>query len=42
MNRTAGAEPARARNSLVATDMMKAPSTRPMISGRRYCTLAAL
>ena len=39
--RVAGEEPALARNSLVATDMMNAPSTRPMISGRTYCTLAA-
>ena len=39
--RVAGEEPALARNSLVATDMTKAPSTRPMISGRTYCTLAA-
>ena len=41
-NRTAGAEPALARNSLVARDIANAPSTRPMISGRTYCTLAAL
>ena len=39
--RVAGEEPALARNSLVATDMTNAPSTRPMISGRTYCTLAA-
>ena len=40
--RVAGDEPALARNSRVATDMMNAPSTRPMISGRTYCTFAAL
>ena len=40
--RVAGEEPALARNSLVATDMTNAPNTRPMISGRTYCTLAAL
>ena len=39
--RVAGEEPALARNSFVATDMMNAPNTRPMISGRTYCTLAA-
>ena len=39
--RVAGEEPALARTSLVATDMMNAPNTRPMISGRTYCTLAA-
>ena len=38
----AGGEPARALNSLLATLMMNAPSTRPMISGRTYCTFAAL
>ena len=40
--RSAGDEPARALNSLPATLMRNAPSTRPMISGRTYCTLAAL
>ena len=40
--RIAGEEPARALNSLLATLMMNAPSTRPMISGRTYCTFAAL
>ena len=39
--RVAGDEPALALNSPVATAMMKAPSTRPIISGRTYCTFAA-
>ena len=39
-NRSAGEEPALARNSR-ATAMIKAPSTRPTISGRTYCTLSA-
>ena len=40
--RTAGDEPALALNSFAATLITKAPSTRPMISGRTYCTGAAL
>ena len=40
--RSAGAEPDFARNSFVQTDMTNAPSTRPMISGRTYCTFPAL
>ena len=40
-NRVTGEEPPWALNSLPATDIIKAPSTRPMISGRMYCTMAA-
>ena len=40
--RSAGAEPARARNSRPASAVSMAPSTSPTISGRRYCTFSAL
>ena len=40
--RVAGEEPARGRNSRPMSDIANAPSTRPMISGRTYCTFAAL
>lgn len=33
-----GEEPARGRNSRPMSDIANAPSTRPMISGRTYCT----
>ena len=42
MNLVTGAEPPLGRNSLVARERAHAPSTRPMISGRIYCTAAAL
>lgn len=41
-NRQAGEAPAFARNSLAARAAAAAPTTMPMISGRMYCTLAAL
>ena len=40
-NRRAGEEPALAFHSFVAMAIRKLPRTRPMISGRTYCTLAA-
>ena len=40
-NRVMGEEPPRTLNSLPARAMIMAPSTRPMISGRMYCTMAA-
>ena len=40
--RQAGEEPALARNSLAARAATVAPRTMPTISGRMYCTFAAL
>jgi hypothetical protein len=40
-NRMSGAEPPRGLYSLASIAAMKAPSTKPMISGRMYCTTAA-
>ena len=39
--RVIGEEPPCARNSLPAMDIISAPNTKPMISGRIYCTMAA-
>ena len=39
--RSTGLEPPRGRNSPFAIEMPMAPKTRPMISGRRYCTTGA-
>ena len=38
---TAGALPPRGENSFLASAMKKLPKTRPMISGRMYCTASA-
>ena len=40
--RITGDEPERGLNSPFITEMMNAPSTRPRISGLRYCTVAVL
>ena len=37
--RVIGEEPPTGRNSLRAAESANAPSTRPMISGRTYCTM---
>jgi len=42
MNRVMGAEPPFGANSFFARDMINAPSMMPIISGRAYCTWAAL
>ena len=39
--RVTGALPPRAENSFLQSAIRKLPSTRPMISGRMYCTAAA-
>ena len=41
-NRVIGDEPPFPRNSFLHRAMINAPSTSPMISGRTYCTAAAL
>ena len=40
--RVKGEEPAELLNSFVQTAMSMAPKIMPMISGRRYCTGAAV
>ncbi len=40
--RDIGAEPPRGLNSFLAIEKTKAPNTKPIISGRRYCTTPAL
>ena len=42
IKRVTGADPPLGLNSLLTRDMIQAPRTSPIISGRIYCTAPAL